>query len=444
MTEFDDHMYRGSTPLHWLQNKSILPFETINERKSVFIFTSGVVFMWPLLFGAHEIVALTFFWLSFPATILLLYYSFFKNKIGQKLSYFFILSLICSPLIFYYFTNSLMQELWLAPVLLSYVVCLQKLLIQKKITKNLIIICAISLAILVSIKINTIIYALLILPLIFKKGFKIFPFLFNFAKIFLITVMLGGYLFVAVKNLYSLGSPMGSPYFVKTHGVVLSAQQIYTHLVRIPFVFFDPPLFGVESAQGFSSAVNSLAIEVGATKILEGEDVEVWISKFEYRNNWPNTRFGLLGILVFCLSIYVIYKQTNTLLSVFFVLIVAQLIFIRWAEGSGLPYRQLISVFPSLLLLLGISLKKSKLEKILTTNVSLIVITVAMVGTVLIGSQRLILMKRDFTNYKSIKSENILIIEEQDTPDYSYFFLMVVFAIKYSYLAKEIGLKILS
>src|SRR5688572_14366780 len=46
---FDDRMYRASRAAYWIQHRSLLPWDTANERQVSFAFGSELVFFWPLL-----------------------------------------------------------------------------------------------------------------------------------------------------------------------------------------------------------------------------------------------------------------------------------------------------------------------------------------------------------------------------------------------------------
>jgi hypothetical protein len=62
----DERMYHASRVAYWLQNRSILFYETHNDRQVSFPFGAELFFAWPLLFVKHEVVGRLFHWLAVP------------------------------------------------------------------------------------------------------------------------------------------------------------------------------------------------------------------------------------------------------------------------------------------------------------------------------------------------------------------------------------------
>lgn len=52
----DELYYHASRPLYWIQNASMAPYPTINDRQMVISFGTNLIFMWPILFTKSEII----------------------------------------------------------------------------------------------------------------------------------------------------------------------------------------------------------------------------------------------------------------------------------------------------------------------------------------------------------------------------------------------------
>src|SRR5262249_34555636 len=62
----DERMYHASRVIYWIQHHSLLPYETHNDRQTVFTFGSELFFLWPVLLTNTEAIARMVFWLGYP------------------------------------------------------------------------------------------------------------------------------------------------------------------------------------------------------------------------------------------------------------------------------------------------------------------------------------------------------------------------------------------
>ena len=442
VVHFDDLMYRGSTPLHWIQNKSILPFETLNERKNVYLYGSGLIYMWPLIFNVHEKIAQIFYWLSLPLGVVFFQIAFKAISNRRRLRLMITLLFVTSPYIFSFFSKSLIQELWITTTLLSYIYYIFTLLTTKEKLeiKNLSLLIGITSLTLVMIKINTLVY--LLLPFLVLKGLKNYWFI---AKKIIVTFiflfLISGYSYTVFNNWQHFGSPLGSNGFRKITVAIFSPKQIATHLIRLPFIFFDPPVFSKKASETLNLSMNTLASYVDANYVLPGEEQKNWISSFKYKNIWPNERCGLAGIATFlifwaAMGKFIFTKNSHSKLLVnFSALVIAQILYIRWAEGSLLPYRHLLSVIPIFLLFSDFifpQIKSKKYQKI----IPIIIATTLIIVIIPFHLSVITTLKENRVFYDSFKKKTsqiqakdeklpqprLLIFEDQNFTDYFFFF----------------------
>jgi hypothetical protein len=71
VAKFDDLMYHGSRAGYWLGNQSVFPFETHNERQSVFPYAGDLLFAFGVITARSELLGRMLVFLSYPLTLLL-------------------------------------------------------------------------------------------------------------------------------------------------------------------------------------------------------------------------------------------------------------------------------------------------------------------------------------------------------------------------------------
>lgn len=429
----DNWSYRGSAPLHWIQNRSIYPFFTLNERKSVFIYSSGIIFMWPLMFTQSEQIASIFFGMAIPITVLLLYFFVPPKERENRMYLLMIFAFLTSPYIYEHITLTLGQEIWLAPVLLIYTFCLKNILFKTDLFKaqywQTCFLLSITAVLLITIKINSALYLLTLILLIKCQNY--WQIIKQIIVYFFITMFFTGYILAMLINTKYYGSPLGSYEFLKNHNAVISINQIKTHLTRIPFILFDFPAFSKNNAILLSEKGNILAQKLGATKILFEEDTYSWLNTFKYTNTWPNSGFGFFGIIILFYSLIFFFKfKFNNIkhkfILIFFVSSILQIIWIRWAEGSKIPHRHIIS--STVLFISNMSLIFTT-EKSKNWNSAVIIISMLFLSlTPWIASEinnpsweKSFYYNKSYFNVFS-KNSKFLIIDNFDFYDYPYFF----------------------
>jgi len=352
--QFDDKMYRASTPLFWIQNKSVFRFETFNQRKNVFLYGSGLVYMWPMLFQVNENIALILYWLAFPLSILVIYYfsEFFTNKVTVRL--FSAVIYAITPIIFEYYSYSLVQESWLGLLLLSSVYFLFLDLKSESKTKEISICVGLILGLLGFIKLTGWFY----FPIFLLSYFYVFKYkAINKLKYvfigFIISFFITGNFLAVYQNIKLYSSPFGSVGFQQEHLSDRSLKTIKIQAARIPFLFLEFPVFSkylTEKVENFFQ-VNSKIL--GATAFLVKENENWWIGKYQYDLSPINKRFSVGGIIWFFSPLVVLYfYKKNSKMNInyfvyltFFSIVILQLFITKWAEGSDVPSRHLLSSY---------------------------------------------------------------------------------------------------
>lgn len=351
---FDDVAYRASAPMHWIQNQSIFRIPTGTEHKNIFLYGTGILYMWPHLFDAGEVVANMLYWTAFPILILSMYLLMgtFTSHKTYKLGA--LLLFISAPIIYRNFTSILIQETWMGVMLLSCLYLLIDTLRNKTITIRTCLILGCTFGVLPLIKPTGWFYIILLLFFL-QKPFRthILPIILGF----IISIFISGYPYILYQNYQLYGSPSGSAAFSRIHVASLSPIQFVTHTIRLPFSLIKFPCYTPNCLASFDTKIQTIASYVGATTTLDKEGAESWIGTFQYLSSDPDRNFGFGGIIWFILimlSLVDAYRilckkqtvpLTHQVLLVFSGIILLQLYVMRWEDASGVPYKHLIGAF---------------------------------------------------------------------------------------------------
>ncbi len=350
IVQIDESTYKGSTPLYWVQNMSISRFPTYDERKNIFIMGSGIIYMWPNLFRVGYKAADAFYWAGFPfaaISVFLLGLTVSKNKKSSALAALLFVS--CPLIIGQYFTFSLTQEVWLSVVVCSFIYFIYQSITDQKTQMQSIFLAGMSFSSLLFVKHTAAPYVLLFLVYLHQKNK--YAILFSALKGFLLGIILSGYVVLTLQNTALYSHPLGTQEFRTTHFANISTVQVLTHLIRIPFVFFEVPVFSVVIAETIEEKVTQLADLLGATAVIDMEYISE-VGKFAYKNTSPNLRFGITGIVWLVIFIISTFKRivgaskedkSTKLLNLFFMSLVIQIVTAKWLEAGDIPYRHLLS-----------------------------------------------------------------------------------------------------
>src|SRR5262249_48963561 len=115
---FDEKMYHASRVIYWLQHQSLLPYETHNDRQTVFNSGAELFFLWPVLFTRSETISRMIFWLGYPVMAVAAHLVLRAMRLSRGASIAGTLVLISTPIVLGY-SVGLKPEMWSAVFLLG-------------------------------------------------------------------------------------------------------------------------------------------------------------------------------------------------------------------------------------------------------------------------------------------------------------------------------------
>ena len=444
---FDDKMYRASAPLYWVQNKSIFRFPSVNERKNVFLMGSGLMFAWPVLFTSNGQLAYVFFWFSYPiAAISICIFLFKKHPHIALLGSFLFITM---PLVFKYYTLTLVQENWLVPVLISFLYFLLRDATETQKNSVMPFFVGLSFGALLFIKQTSLFLSPLLLIYLksdLNKRKKPFHLLFGL----LAAITVSGYMLLSYQNSQIYGSILGSNSFRNQHIAVFTPKQIYVHIVRTVLLFIETPIPYEPYRKSFENILDSLNRFVKGSYLLQDELDNFSKGQYFYHNAMPNTKFGIAGIAWFSILLFsflysldhFIKKQKTSIYQSLLVLVGCSLflisIVVRWQEQAEIPLRHFVSLAGVTMCLIPFSstpvIFKNRLLKLavlcvvvfvfINTSVMLSIYAVGELDTNDNWQNKLVLtMASPFENfvYSLRKPARILLLEDEYAQDYSLF-----------------------
>lgn len=356
INEYDDKMYRASTPLYWIQSQSVFRFESVNERNNVFAQGASLIYLWPNLFNTGEQAANIFYWLALPLSLLGIYLFTGLFTKQPKIRAVTMLLLASTPIIIRYFTFTLVQESWLGLLVLCFLYFLITEIRLPRIQPHISFAAGIALGALFFIKPTALIYLAVPLVVLTVEKNKAARIIWLAAGIIFFTVFSGHGLLI-YQNIVLYGNAFGTEAFQQLHMPYPSFKQAVTHLVRFPFALLEFPVFFPQIAAALESWLQHIAVFFGATTELYEETQKVWLGVYRYQLTTPNTRFGLGGFLwlaLFLMHTMQLFRLRNTtndhkreygIYTILLIAVLVQIVQIRWAELSGTPYRHLLSYF---------------------------------------------------------------------------------------------------
>ena len=276
---FDERMYHASRVLYFIQNHSVFPYLTHNDRQIMFPFGSELFFLWPILFTKSELLGRVIFWFAYPLSALGLYTILHEFSISKKFTILSLLVFVSTPIVAYYSTG-LKPELWLAAFFFGAGFWVVRTCKASGSLKKDLFFASFFLVLCINVKSTALLMAIpvLILPLLISRSGYIFV---HFRSVFsgvCSSFLLTGCFVFFCSNLINYNHPLGSHSFRKIHSSDLTITQIYTHAVRLPFLLLEvPTAFPYNFAQSFSRYGNRIIDKINASKPL----------KYETDGNWP-------------------------------------------------------------------------------------------------------------------------------------------------------------
>jgi hypothetical protein len=295
----DEKMYHASRVIYWIQHQSAFPFESHNDRQTMFTFGSELFFLWPVLLTKSELVGRAIFWLGYPCAATGLYCLLRILKLSRSLALFGVLILVSTPLV----SSSsvgLKPELWTVVVLLgtaywAVAICIDSERIETK---------CFMLGVFTLLSINmrplalALIPGIVAVPLCTRNAIRPLIRLRAVAAGGLSGLMLSALLIPFGFNLIRYHNIIGSEPLRKILAPPFSAAQLWTHAVRLPFLLLELPETEPASLRAGVSAWGNLAISAaGAAAPLPLEGDGPWPGKYSYELPQRASKFSLWGIL---------------------------------------------------------------------------------------------------------------------------------------------------
>ena len=341
--EGDEKMYHASRVLYWITNGNIFPFETHNDRQTVFQFGSELFFLWPVLLSKSERVARTIFWMGFPMAIVGQWLLLRALKVSRTVALGAILLVMTTPIVSSYwamikpemwsivFFSGLLwwairlmaggafSTLWLG---VYFVLCLN---IR---ATGVVLIAPLALLMLVSA----------------KAGIK------QFLAGVMIAFVLSAAFVPLTWNWIKSGHPLGPEKLRAFHASERTLQQFAAHTARFALQLVElPEVPSAVALEPWNQAFRKVAEVSGANRMLIGERTDFWPGYFQYEQKLYARQFSLGGICWLFTFLFVMKAgQRKDLAAVWLLmatLTAAIVLGIRWMPHSGLPDRFLITPY---------------------------------------------------------------------------------------------------
>lgn len=359
----DDKRYHASRVIYWIQNASVFPFITHNDRQNITPFGSELFFLWPVLFTRTELIGRLVFWTAYPCVAIGQYILLRAMKLGTTAAMVGSLILITTPLVAAS-AIGLTPEIWsiLALVGASYwlvTICLDS---ERSGIK------CFWLGVFTMLAMNVRPFALAMVP-----GVILIPLL-THGSVALISrtkavvaglvvgCMCSGLVIPLGFNTALYHHPLGPAGARRAVMADISPRQIYTHVVRFVFVLLDLPDVAIppETRARIGTLSNRLISDVGADIALPLEVEGRWPGRFSYSLSEHATRFSLWGMVwIPTLLIALIMLARNVMatwpqprlavvpaqLVIALPVLVGILVASRWMADSQVPARYLIGPY---------------------------------------------------------------------------------------------------
>lgn len=358
----DERMYHASRVMYWLENQTIFPYVTHNDRQTVFSYGGELFFLWPVLFTKSEVVGRMVFWVGYPVAAIGLFILLQTLDVNATAAIIGCLVFVVTPIVMKY-ANGLKPELWLVVFLGGTAFWLAEAVQQPDRFRQHLLMAGVFIA----LSINTKFTALALVPVILLMAWFIghgrnrISGVGSVALGLMAGILLSGLIVPFSFNLINYGHILGPAAMRQVHASDLSLRQLYTHAVRLPFLLFElPQVTSPFVRESITQWGNSTIQLLGAGTPLPLEKSEGWPGLYSFTLPTYANKFstgGLIWLPVLGVSLYDLTRslirtfpkirltplQIVTILDV--TLLVSIVFLVRWMVDSGLPERFLIAPY---------------------------------------------------------------------------------------------------
>jgi hypothetical protein len=294
--DVDARLYHASRCLYWIQNGSLFPFETHNDRQTAFPFGAELFFLWPVLFTRSEALGRLVFGLALPLSTLGVVTLLRQLRLGRNGSLAGGVFYAVTPAVLTY-ALQLKPELWAALFTCGIGFWLLR---GYRAPPRAFLGAGLFLALSVNVRFTT----LALLPALAAMLWFIpacgqrLRALVGLGTGAAVGACLSGLLTLLVHNFAAHGHPLGGPQMRFLVRAEMSAQQLYTHAVRVPFFLFElPRLRSHALRERLERWGNECIARLGADAPLAGEACSSWPGDFTFRLPAFADRFSLGGMI---------------------------------------------------------------------------------------------------------------------------------------------------
>lgn len=362
LSGFDDRMYHASRVAYWMQNASILPYPTHNERQVAFPFGSELCFFWPVLFTKWEAAGRLVFWLGYPMAAIGIHLLAGRAGAREPFRSFAVLLFVSTPVVSS-LSIGLAPEFWLAVFELGMAFWILQAAGAEDIGKAARAGGWAGLFLLLALNVKTTAVGLMLpaalLPLVIVSRSARWPTFRTLVAGAFAGFFLSGLVLNSVGNVLRCGNPFASAGLRRVVRGDLNPRQLYIHAVRLPFLLFEIPWIPDPLRGRLEASGEALAEKFGATQTISFEDSKwPWPGRFHF--NLPGTAQsyslgGLLWLPGLACALFVVvwgiwqrrrlgWSSPILLCTLLALLSFLPVVFgLRWMVGSGVPVRFLIA-----------------------------------------------------------------------------------------------------
>jgi hypothetical protein len=353
----DDLMYHGARAAYWVQNRSLLPYPTHNDRQNVFTAAADLPFLIGLLFTGDERIARVLHLAALPLAVWGLL------RLGRTLGVRGPAALVgpalfvTTPLVVSA-SEGIGAELWTTLGLLGLLHCLVRVLRGTRAT-------ALSAWLGVGAFASLCLaFKLTLLPVV---GLVVLAAMVSVApspaprwRALVGGLLLGavgsGLALTLAANAATYGHPFGPAAMQRVHRSDLRLETVRAHAARVPFLLTGvPALWSDRARDSLQRSAEWLAERTGAATPLRGERREGWPGAFQPRVSRLDARFSLTAVLGAAAGLWVGVQWARRrrrapawrwppawIVLVTATLGLAIVMFLRWQAAAGLPDRFLV------------------------------------------------------------------------------------------------------
>jgi Dolichyl-phosphate-mannose-protein mannosyltransferase len=347
---FDERMYHASRVLYYIENRSVFPYTTHNERQVAFGYGSEIFFLWGVLFTHSELVGRLVAWLGYPTACLGLGMLIRELNASRLAAAAGTLAFASAPLV-YETGIGAKAELWLAAYVLGSLCFLARAIRGDDARRNALwsgIFAA--LAFNVKFTAGALFPALAILLLV-KFGPRNLAYFNRLAAGFVAGALMCGLWLTLGFNVATHGNPLGSKELRQLGASSLGPRVTATQLARSALLFADLPYIPSESARrAIENAGNGMLRLAGLNRPLPLEnDGNHWPGIYRFEVTRWATGYSLAGLLglpiaLAAFAIALVRRRlgaTDAVAAANAALFFSIVVFVRWMPESRVPERLL-------------------------------------------------------------------------------------------------------